>query len=177
VASLNQVLKQAGISLSTVAPVIEHHGPNATIDATGITVTFAAPNPNPSVPTLISKVILGEARAFAFATTETPVPTPVITPLPVEVLPTPTATTPTLQVPLPSVNPPATPPAAEALPAPAATAPQATALQLVSSRSRPTMLLWIYLLWQAIIIANAAAVLWWRRDQRIATAQAGRGRQ
>lgn len=162
--ALNQVLAQAGISLSTVAPVITRNGANATVDATGITVSFTAPNPNPSIPTLTTKVILGEARAFAFATPAPPPAPPVTGPSAEAPVVVPDTTPPVgvLQVPAP-VTVTTSPPLPNQVAAPAATQPVAAGFRLVTERRRPSMLLWIYLAWQVIIIANGAAIVWWRR--------------
>ncbi|MHB8465995.1 MAG: hypothetical protein ACYDH6_01310 [Acidimicrobiales bacterium] len=164
VQALNQALAQSGVSLRTVAPVITHNGINATVEATGITVSFTAPDPNPSVPSSISQVILGEARAFAFATVAgevapPPPPTVVNPPAPApEVLALPPAV-----VSAPTV---ATTPAPPTVVAPPAATAPSTGLRLITTRGRPTALLWLYLLWQIIILANAGAVLWWRRTTR-----------
>jgi hypothetical protein len=165
VQALNQALRQAGLSITTTAPIITHMGANATVDATGITIGFTAPNPNPSIPTLTTKVILGEARAFAFATASAPVTPPPST--------TPTTTGGTsspsvLQVPPAAVESPApiALPATPPPPAAIAVVPASTGLRMVTTRSRPTMLLWLFLGWQVIILANGAAVVWWRRKVR-----------
>jgi len=162
-AALNAILSQAGITITTVAPTITKTGTNATIDVVGLEVTITAPNPTPSIPTLVTKIILGESRAFAFATPGTPVVTtpatggtsapeaitsgPIEVPPPVTVAPAPVTTT---------------PPTTSA-PQIAAPAPAATGLRLVTVRKRPSMLLWAYLIWQVLIIGNAAVIVWWRR--------------
>jgi hypothetical protein len=166
VATLNQALSAAGISVATVAPVVTRTGSTATIDVVGLAVTITAPNPTPSVPTLVTKIVLGESRAFAFATPGVAVPTSTEQP----VLPSPETATGPIEVP-PAVTAPAeatiaTPSSGPSLSAPAAGLPArngAGPVRLVVTRHRPTPLLWMYLVWQALVIGNAAVIVWWRR--------------
>jgi len=45
----------------------------------------------------------------------------------------------------------------------ALTAPQTRLpARLASSRSRPSWLIWLYLVWQALVLLSAGVVLWWR---------------
>jgi hypothetical protein len=64
---LNAALAGAGLKVFATAPKVTRDGPQATVEVSGVHVSYVAPNPDPSVPTLTYDYILGEARAFAFA--------------------------------------------------------------------------------------------------------------
>ena len=74
-AQLRDALAKAGITLSTVAPIVDVQGAMATISATGLHVKVAQPPTAPGVPTQSFEYILGEAHASAFATPASPAPT------------------------------------------------------------------------------------------------------
>jgi hypothetical protein len=170
VAQLNGALKTAGISISTIAPSVTVTGPNATIDATGIVVTFTAPNPNPAIPSLSSKIVLGEARAFAFVTPGGPV-TPAVT-APVVVAPVVVAPSTPVAVVVPTTSGSAgsngstgvgtAPPVSAGGPVASA----APTFRLITSHRRPTDLVLLYFAWQTLILASVAAVIWWRLGLR-----------
>jgi hypothetical protein len=75
-AQLRDALAKAGITISTVAPIVDVQGAMATISATGLHVKVAQPSTAPGVPTQSLEYILGEARASAFATPASPATTP-----------------------------------------------------------------------------------------------------
>jgi len=75
-AQLRDALAKAGLTISTVAPIVDVQGAMATISATGLHVTVAQPSTAPGVPTQSFEYILGEARASAFATPASPATTP-----------------------------------------------------------------------------------------------------
>jgi len=75
-AQLRDALAKAGLTISTVAPIVDVQGASATVSATGLHVTVAQPSTAPGVPTQSAEYILGEARASAFATPASPATTP-----------------------------------------------------------------------------------------------------
>jgi hypothetical protein len=74
-AQLRDALAKAGITLFSVAPVVDVQGASATIAATGLHVKVAQPPTAPGVPAQTVEYVIGEARASAFATPASPAPT------------------------------------------------------------------------------------------------------
>src|SRR6266480_860341 len=72
--NLNQSLANEGIKVFVTRPDVSVQAAGATVHATGVHVVIAPPSPNPSVPAQSIEYVLGEARAFAFATPATPAP-------------------------------------------------------------------------------------------------------
>lgn len=75
-AQLRDALAKAGITISTLAPVVDVQGAQATVSATGLVVKVAQPQTAPGVPAQTAEYILGEARASAFATPASPALSP-----------------------------------------------------------------------------------------------------
>jgi hypothetical protein len=71
-AQLRDALAKAGLTISTVAPIVDVQGASATVAATGLHVKVAQPSTAPGVPTQSAEYVLGEARASAFATPASP---------------------------------------------------------------------------------------------------------
>jgi len=74
-AQLRDALAKAGLTITTVAPVVDVQGAMATVSATGLHVKVTQPSTAPGVPTQSFEYVLGEARASAFATPASPAPT------------------------------------------------------------------------------------------------------
>jgi hypothetical protein len=158
---VNEVLAAAGIELFLTPPVVAVQGAQATVEVSGVHVRFTAPAVDPSVPTLTLEYVLGEARAFAFtvpgstlddATTVEPVVDAVSTGVdvgavngPISSL-APSVGTVTLQPVTPSVVDPGT----------------VNAVPVAIRRARPTWLVPVYLVWQALMLATAGVLVWSR---------------
>ena len=172
---LNQALTNAGLKVFLAAPQVKVDGATATVSVTGVHVLFnQPPTLGPSVPTQSVEYVLGEAYAFAFgvpATPETPVVTPpegggeIATPPAVEGTELGSSVG---SVSTPSVATPSTPTATPRAGRHPGT--RLAALPVVSRRERPTWLVVVYVIWQALVLATGASLLWWRRLQQAAEA-------
>jgi hypothetical protein len=160
---LNAALASSGLSVFVTPPQIKTDQAQATVSVSGVHVHYTAPNPDPSVPTLTYDYILGEARAFGFGVAgvssddsllggvETSLPdltnvegtstdlgdvSGAVTEL------TPETGNASLRPPARSLN----------------------AAPASFRRPRPTWLVPIYLIWQALVLATGGVLLWSRRD-------------
>ena len=179
--NLNQSLANEGIKVFVTRPDVSVQGAGATVYATGVHVVIAPPSPNPSVPAQTIEYVLGEARAFAFATPATPAPVAAPPSAPVESAVSAPAdlgngSTQVLGTQSSASEPtplPATPTGggrargAASIPRPVTTR---LPTQLASSRSRPSWLIWLYLVWQALVLLSAGVVLWWRNALKASVA-------
>ena len=156
---LNEALKNAGLEVFLTAPDVAAEGASGHVAVSGLHVRYRQPNPNPSVPTQSAEYVLGEARAFAFV-----VPAESATPVSATAGSTGTSTGGTTAA-VPSARP-ATPPATAPAGETAAAAPSTSASSPIALvRRKPTYLLWLYLIWQALVLGTGGALLWWRRAE------------
>ena len=169
---LTSALRNAGLEVFLTPPRITVSGASATVATAGVHVRYTAPAVDPSVPSLSLEYILGEARAFAFATGAAASAS--ATPSAGAGLGAASGTTeasgtePAATVAGPSGESSlgVTSPLAS-LPSSATTNETSTlqaAPAFVRASARPTWLLVMYLVWQALVIAAAGVVLWWRAE-------------
>lgn len=172
---LNAALTGAGLEVFLTPPRVAVTGTGATVSMTGVHVRYTAPSLGPSVPSLSVEYVLGEARAFAFAVSGS-----AGAGSSAEVAPTvgggaalgETAVTPGSSESASGAMTTGAAAAPETLStgtarAPAASPSSSTGLApptLVRATRRPTWLLVMYLIWQALVIAAAGVVLWWRSE-------------
>jgi hypothetical protein len=156
---LNEALTAAGLQVFLTAPDVVTEGASGHVAVSGLHVRYTQPNDNPAVPTQSVEYILGEARAFAFvvpsaggapvsagAGTVSATPAGGATSAPPATRPAPTT--------LPAVSETAAPPAEDQSSRP-----------IALLRDKPTYLVWLYLIWQALVVGTGAALLWWRRAE------------
>jgi hypothetical protein len=154
---LNQALAGAGINVFVTPPLVDVKGTQATVFASGVHVVYTAPAVDPSVPTLTIEYVLGEARAFGFAVagepaTESPSIGATVD-LGSDIGTVAGAVTPLVPQPSSGLR-------------RAGTGAQvgAGALPVSYRRPRPTWLVPMYLIWQALVLATAGVLVWSRRD-------------
>ena len=144
---LNQAMKAAGLEVFLTAPDVATEGASGHVAVSGLHVRYTQPNDNPAVPTQSVEYILGEARAFAFVVPASGGP-------PVSASAGPSATTPlgstsggTTTATRPS--PTSAPGSSETAAAPSS-GDSSTPIALV--RRKPTYLVWLYLIWQTLVV-------------------------
>ncbi len=159
---LNQALAGAALSVYVTAPKVTMNGAQATVEVSGVHVSYVAPQPDPSVPTFTYDFILGEARAFAFAVGAESTDESVSASGSDELV-----SAGELPSDLGSVSGAVTPLVPETGTISRQTGGaerNLTALPVSLRRKRPTWLVPIYLIWQALVLATGGALLWSRRE-------------
>jgi len=173
---LSAALRGAGLEVFLAPPRVTVTGTGATVAMTGVHVRYTAPSLGASVPSASFEYVLGEARAFAFAvngaagagssaavapsvgggasTGEAPA-------IEGSGGSTSDATTTGAAVAPDRLSNTATGRSTSASPSPSTAL---TAPALVRATGRPTWLLVMYLIWQALVIVTAGVVLWWRGE-------------
>ena len=157
---LNQALTTAGLQVFVTGPEVVLQGGSGHIAVSGLHVRYAQPTISPSIPAQTVEYILGEARAFAFAVPATPRPTS--PPSTSGATTDGTSGTPTGATSTRPATGTAAAPSAQATTEEAA-AQQVNPVALI--RRKPTYLVWLYLIWQTLVVATGGALVWWRRAE------------
>ncbi len=164
---LNQALASEGLAVRVTAPTITTSAGQSSVQVSGVHVSYTAPNPNPSVPTLTFNYILGEARAFAFgvlATGSDAAPEPVGAAVDAGSVDSTDIGSVSGAIVSPS---PELSAVGSGLPTTRSGRSSTAGLLSVSARRvRPTWLVPIYFIWQALVLATAGALVWSRGDPR-----------
>ena len=167
---LNQALTSSGFEVFVAPPVVDASGPRASVFVSGVHVRYTQPAAAPSVPTQSVEYVLGEARAFAFTVAAAPA-APAAPPAVTSGGSAPSSGGTVAPTVAGGSTTPVTGATATTV---AVTAPDgdddAAAAQPILSvlPRRPTWLVVLYFVWQALVIGTAATLVWWRRGAQVA---------
>ncbi|MEY2433531.1 MAG: hypothetical protein QOC92_3256 [Acidimicrobiaceae bacterium] len=156
---LNQALVNAGLQVFVTAPDVGAQSGAGHVAVSGIHVRYTQPTADASVPKQTVEYILGEARAFVFAVPANGGPS-ISAGAGTTAGPT-TGGTGTSARPSGGVS---SSTASNTGSQTAAAAPAAQETNPVSIVHRkPSYLVWLYLIWQTLVVCTGGALLWWRR--------------
>jgi hypothetical protein len=159
-AALNTALAAGGVQITALAPQVSQSTNQATVQAAGLAVSFTQPVAPPGVPRQTVTDVLGVVFADDLAVPAAP-PTTALTPVvKPHSRPVASATAPTGAAPTNPSS--ATTTTTAAAPAQPSTTLPARLVAL--HRSRPRWLLYLYFLWQSVIVGTVAS-LWWKRQE------------